>query len=160
MTGFEGLNLPQLLDLMHDLVRAEPVAWTPQTIGWAVVAVWLVTVTGLIIWHRIQHWRRNRYRREALAELRQIGQQQDLDQQGMAYAIATLLKRTALAAFERSQVADLYGNEWADFLRRSSGNDSLIERNADALGNAAYSKAANGQDLLVPAKRWIQVHRV
>ena len=159
MTGLEGLNLPQLLDLMHDLVRPEPVAWTPQTIGWTVVAVWLVTVTGLIIWSRIQHWRRNRYRRAALAELRQIGQQQELDQQTMAYAIATLLKRTALAAFGRDQVADLYGKEWADFLRRSSRHDKLIERNADALGSAAYSQLANGHDLLAPAQRWIQVHR-
>ncbi len=159
MTGFDGLNLPQLLDLMHDLVRAEPVAWTPQTVGWAVVGVWLLAITGLVIWNRIQHWRRNRYRREALAELRQIVEQQELDQQTMAYAIAKLLKRTALAAFGRDRVADLYGKEWADFLRRSSRNDSLIERNADALGSAAYSKAADGQALLAPAKRWIQVHR-
>lgn len=159
MTRFEGLNLPQLLDLMHDLVRPEPIAWTPQTIAWAVVAVWLAAVVGLIIWSRIQHWRRNAYRREALAELRRIAGQQELDQQTLAYAVAMLLKRTALAAFERDEVADLYGKDWAEFLRRSSGNDKLVDRNAKALGAAAYSKVANGHELLAPARRWIEVHR-
>jgi hypothetical protein len=159
MTRFEGLNLPQLLDLMHDLVRPGPVAWAPQTIAWVVVAVWLAAVVGLIIWSRIQHWRRNGYRREALAELRRIARQQELDQQTLAYAVATLLKRTALAAFERDKVADLYGKDWAEFLRRSSGNDKLVDRNAEALGAAAYSKVANGYELLAPARRWIEVHR-
>ena len=159
MNRFDGLNLPQLLDLIHDLVRPEPIAWTPQTIGWAVILVWVVVVIALVVLHRIQIWRRNKYRREALAELRQIGQQQVLDQQAMAYSIARLIKRTALAAFAREQVADLYGKDWADFLRSSSGNDQLIERNADALGDAAYARTANGQDLLAPAQRWIKVHR-
>jgi hypothetical protein len=159
MTRFEGLNLPQLFELLHDLVRPEPIAWTPQTIGWLLVLVWAVTVCGLLIWNRIQHWRRNRYRREALAELREISAREKLDQQAMANAIATLLKRTALAAYERDQVAHLYGKDWAEFLRRSSRNDGLVGCNADALGSAAYSNAANGHDLLAPAKRWIQVHR-
>jgi hypothetical protein len=158
MTNYEGLSLSQLLDLMHDLVRPEPIAWTPQTVGWTVVAVWLVAVVVLIIWHRIKVWRRNRYRREALAELRAISGQ-DLAPQVMASAIATLLKRTALAAYDRERVADLYGSEWADFLRRSSANDRLVNKNADALCNAAYSSSAHGPDLVKPAQRWIQVHR-
>jgi hypothetical protein len=159
MKRFEGLNLPQLFELLNDLVRPEPIVWTPQTIGWSVVLVWALIVTGLVIWNRIQHWRRNRYRREALAELRQIDAREKLGQQAMAYAIARLLKRTALAAYERDRVAHLYGKDWADFLRRSSKNDSLVERNADALGNAAYSKVVNAHDLVAPARRWIQVHR-
>lgn len=159
MNNYEGLSLPQLLDLMHDLVRPEPIAWTPQTIGWAVVGVWLIVVTALIIWHRVKVWQRNRYRREALTELRAISAKQDTDPQAMASEIAILLKRTALAAYQREQVADLYGSEWADFLRQSSANDRLIDKNAEALSNAAYSKAANGPELIKPAHRWIQVHR-
>jgi hypothetical protein len=160
MNPYEGLTLPQLLDLMHDLVRPEPIAWTPQTVGWAVVAVWLVAVTAALIWHRIKVWRRDRYRREALAELRLISAQQALSPQAMASAIATLLKRTAIAAYDRDQVADLYGDKWATFLRESSAHDKLVDNNAAAMGNAAYSKDANGADLIRPAQRWIQVHRV
>ena len=35
---FEGLNLPQLMDLMHGLVYPDPVSWMPQTIGWQLLA--------------------------------------------------------------------------------------------------------------------------
>lgn len=159
MTGYEGLSLPQLLDLMHDLVPPEPIAWTPQTIGWLVAGVWLLVVLGLLVWHRVQVWRRNRYRREALAELRAISSQPDLSPQAMASEIATLIKRTALAAYERDEVAELYGEEWAEFLRQSSANDRLVDASAQALGNAAYSRNANGPDLVKPAQRWIKVHR-
>ena len=47
----------------------EPVAWTPQTVGWAVAAVWLLMVVILVARRTYLHWRRNRYRRAALAEL-------------------------------------------------------------------------------------------
>lgn len=156
---YEGLSLSQLLDLMHDLVRPEPIAWTPQTIGWVVVGVWLLVVLIIVIWHRIQVWRHNRYRREAITELRALEAQQELAPQALASAIATLVKRTALAAYEREQVADLYGTEWAEFLRQSSANDRIVDKSAEALSNAAYTRDANGAELVKPARRWIRVHR-
>lgn len=160
MNPYEGLQLSQLLDRMHDLVRPEPIAWTPQTVGWAVVVLWLLAVVLLVTWHRIQVWRRNRYRREALAELRRIRAQQDLDPQSLASQVAGLLKRTALAAYPRNEVADLYGSAWAEFLCESSANDKLVNDNAEALGSAAYRRDSNGAELLAPARRWIKVHRV
>ena len=159
MTEYEGLQLSQLMDLMHDLVRPEPVVWTPQTIGWAVVAVWAVTVVAILLWHFIRRWRRNRYRREAMQELSDLESQEGLDGQAVASAIATILKRTALAAYDRPQVADLYGQEWADFLCTSSANDSVVQEHAVAISNAAYAKDANGAELYMPVRRWIKVHR-
>ena len=50
MSGrFEGLNLPQLLDLMHELAVPEPVPWLPQTPGWWVFCGWALAVTALLI---------------------------------------------------------------------------------------------------------------
>ena len=123
MTPYEGLSLPELLALMHELVLPEPVAWTPQTVGW------------------------------------RIGSSQELDPQSMATAIAVLLKRTALAAYSREQVGKLCGSEWAQFLVQSAANDRLVADSAAALGSAAYSRDANGKELIEPARRWIQVHR-
>ncbi|MGI9199764.1 MAG: DUF4381 domain-containing protein [Woeseiaceae bacterium] len=159
MTPYEGLQLSQLMDLMHDLVRPEPVVWTPQTIGWAVIVVWALTVVAILLWHSIRRWRRNRYRREALQELKSLQSQQDLDEQGVAAGIATILKRTALAAYDRPQVADLYGQAWADFLCESAANDAIVRRHAVAISNAAYAKEANGAELFAPVRRWIKVHR-
>lgn len=159
MTQYEGLQLSQLMDLMHDLVRPEPVVWTPQTIGWAVIIVWALTVVVILLWHSVQRWRRNRYRREALLALSELEGQKGLDTQAVASAIATILKRTALAAYGRPQVADLYGQEWADFLCESAANDAIVRQHAVAISNAAYAKEADGAELMIPVRRWIKVHR-
>lgn len=159
MNEYEGLNLPQLLDLLHDIVRPDPVAWTPQTIGWAIVAAWLLVVILLIGWNRIQKWRRNRYRSDALAMLKDIGAQADESSSAVAGQVALLIKRTALVAYSRAEVANLYGSEWAAFLRQSAGNDPVVEKVAGDLASAAYRVNIDGGKLIEAARRWIKVHR-
>ena len=158
MNDYEGLNLPQLLDLMHELVRPEPVSWMPQTPGWWIVITWLIAVIMILAWHRYQAWRRNRYRREALAMLRSI-ETNPIDERQIAGQIAILLKRTALAAYPREQVAQLYGSEWAEFLCDTASNDQIIEQTAEQLATAAYRAESDGRALIAPARRWIKMHR-
>ena len=86
---YEGLNLPQLLDLMHDIVMPESVAMTPQTDGWLVVAGWSAAVAALAAIKIAQRRRRNRYRRDALAELDRI----DTNSDTAAGDIASIVKR-------------------------------------------------------------------
>jgi len=156
---YEGLNLPQLLDLLHDIARADPVAWTPQTIGWAIVGAWLIVTILLIGWNRVQTWRRNRYRRDALAMLKDIDAQASESSSAVAGQVALLIKRTALIAYPRSEVAHLYGSEWAAFLRRSACNDPVVDNAAADLASAAYRENVDGRNLIEPACRWIKVHR-
>lgn len=159
MNRYEGLNLPELLALMNDIVRPEPVPWIPQTAGWLVVAAWLVAVFVFVTWNRLQMWRCRRYRREALAILDTIARRSDQDPAVTAQQVASVLKRAALAAYPRSEVAALHGDEWAAFLRRSADNDPVVEQAAADLADAAYAPDANGRHLLEPARRWIEVHR-
>ncbi len=159
MNEFDGLNLPQLLALLHDILRPAPVPWIPQTIGWAVLAAWFAAVVVIVGWNRYRRWTGNRYRREALATLRSIELTATDDPAALAGDIAALVKRTALAAFPRSTVASLYGDEWARFLRRSADDDPAVAAAADRLAGAAYRADADGRALVAPARRWIEVHR-
>ena len=156
---FEGLNLPQLLDLMHGLVVPEPVPWTPQTPGWWVLLGWLLAVTAFVITAIVRRRRRNRYRREALALLDAVASQPDIAPAESARRVAEIIKRTALVAYPRAQVANLYGSAWAEFLRESSGNDRRVSEAAQLLATAAYRRDAAGEALVPPARRWIKVHR-
>jgi hypothetical protein len=158
MNDYEGLNLPQLLDLMHELIRPEPVSWMPQTPGWWISLAWVITVVIILSWHRYQAWCHNRYRREALAMLRSI-EANSVDDQLVAGQIAILLKRTALAAYPRERVAQLYGSEWAQFLCDAASNDPIIEQTAEQLATAAYRAQSDGRALIGPARRWIKTHR-
>ena len=159
MNRYEGLNLVDLLDLMHDLVRPEPVSWAPQTVGWTIVAVWLAALVVILTWYGYQRWRNNRYRRDALTELASIEAEVAADPSDAAGQIAALLKRTALATYPRTTVANLYGNDWARFLCESSVNDPEVKRAAEQIAAAAYRTDVDGASLVEPARRWIKVHR-
>ena len=159
MSKYDGLNLPQLLNLMHELVMPEPVAWLPQTPGWWIILGWVLAVLLLLAWQFAKRRRRNRYRRDALAELEAVSAAPELGPAESAQHIAALLKRTALAAYPRDEVAALYGADWAQFLKDSSGNDRQIADAADMLAAAAYRLDADGSVLARPASRWIRLHR-
>lgn len=159
VSPYDGLNLPQLLDLMHDPVVPEVVSWWPQTQGWWILGVWLIAVAGIVIVQWVQWFRRNRYRREALARLEMLEGRLKTTSENVAGEVATLLKRTALAAYPRNEVADLFGPQWAEFLVNSCGSDPVVEGSATALAQAAYRQNADSAALIEPARRWIRIHR-
>ncbi len=155
MSEYEGLNLPQLMDLMHDLARPELVAWFPETMGWWVVAAWLLAIGLLAAGHGFAQWRRDRYRREAIKLLDAI----EAGAGNAGRAVASVLKRTALVAYPRQQVASMHGTTWANFLSTSSGHDPAVERAAADLAAAAYRPDIDGHALIGPARRWVEIHR-
>lgn len=159
MNPYEGLNLPDLLALMHELVRPEPVSWLPQTAGWWVLFAWLLAALAVVLGRARRRRLANRYRREAEAELRRIAASADGNPGAAAAAIAGLLKRTALAAYPRPQVASLYGAAWARFLCESSRQDPEVAAAAQQLAAAAYRQDIDGRELIRPARRWIEAHR-
>ena len=158
MSQYDGLNLPQLLDRMHGLEMPGPVSWMPQTFGWWVLVAWANVMATLGIWRIVAYRRRNRYRREALVLLAAIESHAGGCPQA-AGQIAALLKRTALVAYPRKEVASLYGTDWSEFLCQSANHDAQIVAAADTLAMAAYRTDVDGAALYSPARRWIQVHR-
>ncbi len=159
MSAYDGLNLPQLLELMHELHLPEPISMIPQTPGWWVLGGWLAAIALVVIDQVVKRRRHNRYRREAQTSLDGIAARTADDPSGSAQEIAALLKRTALAAYPRETVAPLYGGDWAAFLTRTAGNDPEVAAAADRLASGAYRAVVDASDLVRPARRWIRLHR-
>jgi len=159
LNPYEGRDLSQLLDLMHGLVVPSPVSLTPQTLGWWVALGWLLAVLMLAVCRVVARRRQNRYRREALAALKSIEADGAADPAAAARRIAVLLKRTALAAYPREDVASLYGDDWSRFLCESARNDERVLAGARQLAAAAYRPGMDGAALVAPARRWIEAHR-
>ncbi len=153
---YEGLSLPQLLDLMHEIDVPEAVSWTLQTKGWLVLGCWLLAVSILSLIKVVLRHRRNRYRRVALELVDQVNTHSD--NPGAAGEIAAIVKRTALVAYSRDDVASLCGPGWAQFLYESSGNDSRMKESVKLIAAAAYRPGVDAQELVEPAKRWIRTH--
>lgn len=140
------------LDRLHDMVEPPPVAWWPVAPGWWVL---LVLVVAGALWGAVrcwQRWRANAYRRQALREL---------DAAQTPAEIAELLRRTALAAAPREDVACLTGERWADWLAAST-SAAMPASVREQLARAIYVPGpATTQPELIRqyAKTWITQHR-
>ena len=155
---FEGLSLPELVELLHAPVEPSAISMFPETIGWRIVAAWVVAVATIIAGHALLRRRRNRYRREAIAALQRIEARAATDP-GAVAEVGALLKRTAITAYSRERVAALYGDAWADFLMRSSGDDGAVTAAAAQLAAVAYRPPDDPAVVVGAAERWIRCHR-
>jgi hypothetical protein len=126
----------------------------PQTIGWYVVFGLLLLLAMWAVLRAVAHWRRNRYRREALRQMEHADVQ----------AIPALLKRTALAAWPREQVASLSGEPWIHFLEMHGGNRVISKEAGQWLLALDYRgatlTAAEEQTVRQAASEWIRRHSV
>jgi len=154
---FEGLSLPQLAQQLHDIVLPAPVALVPETVGWLILAGWVLAVAAIVAAHALLRWHRNRYRREAEAALARIEGRLEADPGALA-AVGTLLKRTAMTAYAREQVASLHGGAWAAFLREKVPGDSLVSDAAPGLARVAYQRVDDPAAIIEAARRWIRYH--
>lgn len=153
---------------MHDIALPTPVSWMPQTWGWGLVAAVIAAILATWAVVAIRRYRRNAYRREALSLLGEAAQQVRNPATRVAGLdhVGELLKRTALAAWPRKEVASISGSEWIDFIRGSS-EDEGSEALARLLNDIEYRGAdvnavpANvGDDIVDGARRWIETHHV
>ena len=167
MAAADASNLG--LEKLHEILLPDPVNWMPQTVGWYAVFGLIVVAAGWKLFGRFSRFRNNRYRRFALTELEAI--EQDLQRPEKRVRalreIPVLLKRTALAAFPRSEVAGLSGEKWLAFLDKTLGGKDFMENEGRLLPELDYAPAARISNLSDEAvgkllrivRHWIKVHK-
>lgn len=151
-----GLDLVGLLDRLVPVPEPPPISLWPQTEGWIWLAV-LLLVLGIALAQRwLRHRRDNAYRRAALAAIASAGDD--------AVALAAILRRTALAAYPRAQVAALQGDAWLAFLDQAYGGTGFSEGPGRAVARAPYqrpsrSDTSSDAGLAALVRTWVQRHR-
>jgi hypothetical protein len=130
----------------------------PQTAGWWVLLAWLICLVLLAVRRWVIHRQANRYRREALVSLEALSRSAAKDDSQAAASVAELVKRTALSAYPRREVAGLYGQAWAEFLIRTGRGDPVISASAQKLASAAYTGEVTLGEVLPCAEQWIRRH--
>ncbi|SDR71001.1 protein of unknown function [Halopseudomonas sabulinigri] len=157
------MMLPELIDLLPPVPEPEAISWLPQTWGWAVLGLTLLVLLAWYGWRGYRHWQANRYRRAALQEL-----EHRLAAGEGAVALTEVLRRTALVAFPRAEVAALSGDAWCDFLNQSTAPDKpCFDAQAIAqLSRMTYRQEAAAADgdslnaLRQRVERWIKTHEL
>ena len=140
-------NGPTLSDL-NDIVLPEPVsAWPPAPGVWIV----LLLMAGVVAWfliRRIIAFRKNAYRRAALAELVQVDAAADMGE---------ILRRVALHARRRETVAALKGEDWFQWLE-TEGGFQLPEKARLALASVYSNDTIDTAALRQFTEQWIREH--
>jgi hypothetical protein len=160
---------PTSLDRLHDIVPPPAVPWWPPAPAWYWVLGLLGVAAVVFLLRAFLHWQRNRYRREALAEFARhdAALRGDAQQRGRALvALAELLKRTAITAFPRGDVASLTGNAWEKFLNGTVREKAFAKESTSVLEAAAYDPRSvssvdesRAGDLARQVRDWLVHHR-
>jgi hypothetical protein len=175
------------LEKVHDIVTPPPPSWLPQTWGWVALATALIALGVVLTIRRRRRRAANLYRTEALAELARIearlatpsghaGGDRHADTATRADALRALpplLKRTALAAWPRDEVACLTQASWNAWLRTKTPTPladaaALPDAAARLLDDLEYRSPAalaalsddDARACVAAVRRWIETHHV
>ncbi|NMQ17878.1 DUF4381 domain-containing protein [Candidatus Competibacter phosphatis] len=155
------------LDRLHDIIVAPPVPWWPPASGWYWVLGLMIVILLATLITGLMRWQHNRYRREALAELaRQEAALENPERRpGVLLDCAELLKRTAMTAFPREDVATLTGPKWFEFLDHTASGSRFRDALGATLENAIYDpRTADSLDprklhsVVEAIRHWIKFH--
>jgi hypothetical protein len=156
------------LQKLADISVPAPVSWMPQTWGWAVVGVAVMALLGWSIARGLRRYAANRYRREGVRELdRMQARLADDGARGEALAaLPELLKRVTLAAWPRTEVAQLSGKPWIAFLQAHAGRADFPDAAAGLLDDLEYRakqpvmNAEEARNVTSAVRNWIEDHVV
>ena len=135
---------PTSLQNLHDIVVPEPAAWLPPAPGWYAMGFSLLLVLGWFSISKYLAWKRNQYRREALAEFGELKTQltENSRYQQLLPELPRLVKRTAMAAYGRDLAASLTDDEWLNFLNNTGSTLLFTEGSGRLLNECSYQSIA------------------
>lgn len=154
------LGTNPLLSNLAEAGGPERISWLPNAPGWFVLLAILLFWIAFRVYLRVKRYIANAYRRAALHELQQL-QHMDV---GLS-RLPQLLKRTALYAFPRQEVAPLIGQDWEKWLDAHCPDSQFSTRYSGMLATLAYNRAESNSELqwlecFKAVRHWIQHHEV
>jgi len=159
---------PSSLQNLNDIVLPAPVGWWPLAGGWYFLLGFLLIVLGWLGYRSFRRWNHNRYRRSALQVLTTISEslQRETERTQNLRQIPGLLKRTALSAYPRSEVASLSGKDWYGFLNSTLVVPLFTVDVTNTLNTISYTTGAlnevdsgSAKKLLSISRRWVKQHQ-
>lgn len=155
-----------LLQQLNDIQMPDPVGFWPLAPGWWILILLLLALAALVTYKIVTWLRHTRYRKQALAILKQIEQRKNLvSRELILEQVLSVLKRTALSAYKHSRnpLASIYGREF--FLLLEATLDKATPPLDEKWHNAVYKKSLPDtedyslEELLRFAKIWISKHQ-
>jgi hypothetical protein len=148
------------------LAEPDPIGFSFDAPGWSMLLGLLVLVLIWIAVKQYMQYRKNKYRRIAIANVEDAFSA-DLPADSLVFKIAEILKRVSITSYGRAEVAHLNGVHWLEFLNKKNQDtpvfsSSLQEVFSDTLymGNKARLDKEVTIELKNASLNWIKKHRV
>lgn len=136
------------------LIQPQPVRFALGAPGWYVLGALILLALVGAVWLVLRRYRRNRYRREALAELKGYGGGKQA-----VYPANMLLKRVAVLRYGRSSAAAIRGMEWIAFLNRARGASLFGVEDAALLEQLYGAGKGDPEGFIRRSEEWIRKHK-
>ena len=144
-----------MLQNLEPIIVPDPIAFWPPQPGWYVVAIILLVLTAFVVNKQIAYKKKNEYRKWALQELQKLNvlkaDYKEID------LLNKLLKATALQGFPRTDVAELYGTEWLQFLEKTYPKTRFTEAPGIFLEEASYRRK---NSINIKDEDWVEIIRL
>ena len=145
------------LETLHDIDLPPPVGAWPPAPGWALLLVLLLVLSVFAWrWGRVA-WRRYRIRRQALSRCDRLEQLYKTRGIQVCNHLSVLLRRVTLA-FHAPEDAARVGQDWIEFLRSTSRQDTWQTCDCSYLLRLPYRAKATAETLplIAACRRWIK----
>lgn len=148
------------LDQLQPNHLPDPIGFWPPAIGWWIITVIAITFLALLTIQAHRRWKKNRYRSVALKQASEAfaKYQEHQSSHRFAHDCNELLKKVALRAFPKNDVAGLNGTLWSQFLAETGNTTEFL--NHSAFNNDRYNPNASmpTEELYELTRRWIKKH--
>jgi len=148
------------LDQLRDIHLPEPVSWWPLAPGWWILIIGGCLLSAWLIQFLYRRYRANRYRRQALQQLKQLQLTSSAQQQ--LRKLFELLKQTANSAYPNRHPGSKSIELFIYFLQNSC-EKSVFENLDLQLDKALYSNSeptsSNSEQLFEDARIWMKEHK-
>ena len=160
---------PASLQNLNDIVMPAATGWWPLANGWYFLIGLLLVALVWFGYRSRRTWLSNRYRRAALQELQLLTEDVTGVENRMTglRQLPVLLKRTALSAYPRNDVASLSGENWHQFLNSTAKGPLFTEELFVTLDDLSYTRVELSDNdsrdvsaLISASKQWIKHHQV
>ena len=148
---------------LNPIIEADPIPFTMDTIGGKVLFFMLFILIVILAYKYYVNYKRNAYRREAIAKIQDIIKGDINVTVSSISQIMFLLKQTALQTYGRKIVASLEGEKWLVFLD-SKLNQTGFTKHHDIISSAIYKNEFNDTnsfsltDFSNMSIKWIKNH--
>lgn len=144
---------------LNDIIVPEAVGLFPLAPGWIIVILLATSLLFHFVFKAYSRYKRSLYKREALKELESYTKESREE----ILALLALAKRVAIASYGRTEIAQLSGESWWDFMEQHSKVEVPKEIRT-YLSNILYDVSKQGETSnYTEVKRmvalWIKTHK-